>query len=291
MPIDPAKALAADPVTTELVWDHRDVQLYHLGIGAGVPATDPLELRYTLERGLRVLPGFATVAGGRPALLDGLYAPGVDVEPAAVSHREQSLTLHRPVPVNGRAVRTSRITAVHDRDEDAVVVLRSEVADGDGPMWSCTAGLLVRGGGGLDGGRGAGRIRRPGRGPARAPEREPDLELVRPVQENQALLYRLCGDHNPPHTDPEYVRDAGHGRPPLHALCVYGMALKAAVDAALGGEVERVLGCRARFAGAVFPGETLRVRLWRGEGRLTAAVTAVERDDAPVLADTVVHHA
>ena len=51
MPIDAAKALAAEPRTGEITWGRRDVQLYHLGIGAGVPATDPDELRYTLESG------------------------------------------------------------------------------------------------------------------------------------------------------------------------------------------------------------------------------------------------
>ncbi len=40
MPIDAAKALAAEPRTGEISWNRKDVQLYHLGIGAGVPATD-----------------------------------------------------------------------------------------------------------------------------------------------------------------------------------------------------------------------------------------------------------
>src|SRR3954464_3685322 len=36
MPIDAAKALAAEPRTGEITWTAKDVQLYHLGIGAGV---------------------------------------------------------------------------------------------------------------------------------------------------------------------------------------------------------------------------------------------------------------
>lgn len=59
MPIDPAKAVAAEPRSAEISWDHKDVQLYHLGLGAGSPATDPDELRYTLESRLHVLPSFA----------------------------------------------------------------------------------------------------------------------------------------------------------------------------------------------------------------------------------------
>lgn len=62
MPIDAPAALAADPRRAEIAWNHKDVQLYHLGLGAGIPATDPDELRYTLESRLQVLPSFATVA-------------------------------------------------------------------------------------------------------------------------------------------------------------------------------------------------------------------------------------
>lgn len=76
MPIDAAKALAADPRQGDIAWDHKDIQLYHLGLGAGLPATDPDELRYTLESKLHVLPSFATVAGAGMAMLGGLAAPG-----------------------------------------------------------------------------------------------------------------------------------------------------------------------------------------------------------------------
>lgn len=68
------------------------------------------------------------------------------------------------------------------------------------------------------------------------------------------------------------------------------MTLKAVVDTMLGGDVARVRSYRTRFAGIVFPGETLRIRMWADEGRVQVTVTAVERDDAPVLAETLVEH-
>jgi acyl dehydratase len=55
--------------------------------------------------------------------------------------------------------------------------------------------------------------------------------------------------------------------------------------------VARVRSYTTRFAGVVFPGETLRIRMWRRESAVQVAVTAVDRDDAPVLADTIVEHA
>ena len=61
MPIEPQKALAAKFAPSTSSYDADDVILYHLGIGAGVPATDPNELEYTYEKSLKVLPSFCVV--------------------------------------------------------------------------------------------------------------------------------------------------------------------------------------------------------------------------------------
>ncbi|WP_406168296.1 MaoC/PaaZ C-terminal domain-containing protein [Streptomyces sp. NBC_00996] len=284
MPIDAAKAVAAEPRTGEITWSHKDVQLYHLGLGAGVPATDPDELRYTLESRLHVLPSFATVAGaGSPGVISGLSMPGVEVDLPRVLHGGQTVRLHRPIPVEGKALATGRIAAVYDKGKAAILVMRTEVADADGPLWTNDAQIFVRGEGGWGGDRGPSTRLEP-------PTGEPDRTVERPIREDQALLYRLSGDWNPLHADPEFAKLAGFDRPILHGLCTYGMTLKAVVDTLLGGDVARVRSYTTRFAGVVFPGETLRIRLWRREGGVQVAVSAVERDDAPVLADTIVEH-
>ncbi|MEU7563334.1 MaoC/PaaZ C-terminal domain-containing protein [Streptomyces eurythermus] len=284
MPIDAAQALAAEPRTGEITWDHKDVQLYHLGIGAGRPATDPDELRYTLESRLHVLPSFATVAGnGSPGVISGLSMPGIDVDLARVLHGGQSIEVHRPIPVRGTATATGRIAAVHDKGTAAVLVMRTEVADADGPLWTSDARIFVRGEGGWGGDRGpSGRLD--------PPAGDPDRTVERTVREDQALLYRLSGDWNPLHADPDFAKRAGFDRPILHGLCTYGMTLKAVVDTLLDGDVTRVRGYRTRFAGVVFPGETLRVRMWREQGQVRVEAAAVDRNDAPVLTDTVVEH-
>ncbi|MER7196432.1 3-alpha,7-alpha,12-alpha-trihydroxy-5-beta-cholest-24-enoyl-CoA hydratase [Streptomyces sp. CB01635] len=284
MPIDAAKAVAAEPRSAEITWDHKDIQLYHLGLGAGTPATDPDELRYTLESRLHVLPSFATVAGAGMGVVGGLAAPGIEVNLAHVLHGGQSVELHRPIPVKGSATSTSRVAAVYDKGKAAILVLRTEVADADGPLWTSDAQIFVRGEGGFGGDRGpSARVE--------APTGEPDRTVDRPVREDQALLYRLSGDWNPLHADPEFAKLAGFDRPILHGLCSYGMTLKAVVDTLLDGDVSRVRSYATRFTGVVFPGETLRIRMWRSEGRIQVTVTAVERDEAPVLADTIVEHA
>ncbi|BCL31002.1 MaoC/PaaZ C-terminal domain-containing protein [Streptomyces aurantiacus] len=284
MPIDVAQALAAEPRSAGIAWDHKDVQLYHLGLGAGIPATDPDELRYTLESRLHVLPSFATVAGaGSPGVIGGLSMPGIDVDLAHVLHGGQSVALHRPIPVAGEAVATARIAAVYDKGKAAVLVVRTDVADDQGPLWTNDAQIFVRGEGGFGGDRGPSVRPEPPTGP-------PDRTVERTIRADQALLYRLSGDWNPLHADPEFAKLAGFDRPILHGLCTYGMTLKAVVDTVLGGDVGRVRSYATRFAGVVYPGETLRIRMWQGDGRVRVTVGAADRDDAPVLTDTVVEH-
>jgi acyl dehydratase len=283
MPIDPVAALAAPPRTTEITWEQKDVLLYHLGVGAGAhhPATDPDELRYTYEKNLQVLPSFVTVAGGGLAKAGVFTLPGLDINLTQVLHGGQRIELHRPVPVTGRGTLTSRLAALYDKGKAAVLVLRSVATDADGPLWTCDTEVFARGEGGFGGERGVSdRVA--------VPQRAPDWEQQIPVRHDQALLYRLSGDWNPLHADPDFAKLGGFDQPILHGLCTYGTTLKAVVDTALGGDAGRVRSYRTRFAGVFFPGETLRVRVWDEGGQLLVTATAVERADAAVLADTVV---
>jgi acyl dehydratase len=118
---------------------------------------------------------------------------------------------------------------------------------------------------------------------ATTPDRAPDLELDIVTLPQQALLYRLCGDRNPLHSDPEFATAAGFPKPILHGLCSYGMACKALADALLDGDVSRVGSYGARFTGVVFPGETLKASIWKENGRFVGVLTVPSRDDAIVL--------
>ena len=124
------------------------------------------------------------------------------------------------------------------------------------------------------------------RGPSdgwRRPDRPPDHRVVQPTRPEQALLYRLCGDRNPLHSDPEFAAAAGFPRPILHGLCTYGMTCKALVDALLDADVAAVASYGARFTGVAYPGETLKAGVWKEDGRLLATVSAPARDNAAVL--------
>jgi acyl dehydratase len=279
VPIDLDVALGASLPVEDFSWSATDVLLYHLALGAGADPVDPRELRYTVEDRLQVLPTFAVVAQTvhrfePPAL----RYPGISVELANVLHGTQRIDVHRPLPPDGKARATARITAVHDKGAAAVIETRTEVTDLDGrPLWTDRAGIFARGEGGFGGDRG------PSGRPPPPPDREPDNVLVTRTAPQQALWYRLLGDRNPLHADPAFAAAAGYPRPILHGLCTYGMVAKAVVDAELDGDVTRVAGYAVRFAGVVFPGETLRTSVWREGERRVLRTTVDERDGAPAL--------
>ncbi|MBK1788684.1 MaoC/PaaZ C-terminal domain-containing protein [Prauserella cavernicola] len=286
MPIDADTAIGADLGETSFAWTSSDVLLYHLALGAGADPGDERELRYAYERDLRVLPSFATVAPNlRVFSPPAVTFPGIDVDLARVVHGTQEVVLHRPIPVEGAARGRSRIVDVLDKGKAAVIISELEVRSESGdPLWTSRSSIFARGEGGFGGRRGTSdRVEPPGR--------EPDVVLDTPTLPQQALLYRLCGDRNPLHADPEFARAAGFDAPILHGLCTYGVVAKAVTDALLDADVTRVGSWSAKFAGIVLPGEPLRTRVWREGTRLLVITTAPERDDAPVLSDAVLTEA
>jgi acyl dehydratase len=280
MPIDPKVALGAELPSREFAWSPSDVQLYQLGLGAGARWRDPAELRYLDDRGPQVLPTFATVAATfHDTEPPKVQFPGIDIDLAKVVHGHQEVEVHRPIPAEGKATSTGRITELWDKGSAAVVVQEQTVAGPDGqPLWTARSSIFAKGEGGFGGERGPSTK-------SELPDRTPDFDVTTPTLPQQALLYRMCGDRNPLHSDPEFARAAGFPDPILHGLCTYGIVCKTATDTVLDSDASRVTGFRARFAGVLYPGETLRTRIWRADNELIIAATVVERDDAPVLGD------
>ena len=282
MPIDPVVAIGAELPQQSFAWTEDDVLLYHVALGAGADPTDVGELRLATETDLRVLPTFALVAPTfnmfePPAV----RLPGIDLDLASVLFGGQELVVHRPLPTHGRATMRARIADVHDKGSAAVIVHECEGVGDDGePLFTSRSSLFARGAGGFGGERGSSAR-------VAVPETKPDVDVTTPTLPQQAWLYRLCGDRNPLHSDPGFAAAAGFARPILHGLCSYGMVCKALVDHLLDGDPMPVLSFSARFAGVVYPGETLRTRAWRRERVWVVSTTVVERDDAPVIADSV----
>ncbi|MCB1263222.1 MAG: MaoC family dehydratase N-terminal domain-containing protein [Mycobacterium sp.] len=280
MPIDVDVALAAELEPVEFSWTSSDVQLYHLALGAGADPMDARELRYLTDGRPQVLPTFSSVAAGfhltEPPQVS---FPGIDIELSRVLHGSEAVTVAGPLPPSGTGRAVTRFTDIWDKGTAAVLVSETTVTDPDGnPLWSTRRSIFARGEGGFGGDRGPSSS-------ATLPDRAPDVEVDIPVLPQQALLYRMCGDRNPLHSDPDFAAAAGFPRPILHGLCTYGMTCKALVDAVLDAEPARVASYGARFAGVVFPGETLRASAWLEGDRYIGVVAAPARDGAKVLSD------
>jgi acyl dehydratase len=281
MPIDVAAALASPPLCKPASWESNDVILYHMGIGAGLGhPTDPGELRYAFERDLKVLPSFGVIPVMETLLAVNTFE-GMDIDFEQVLHGEQELVIHRPLPTSASVENRARIREIHDKGKAAVVVLEVETVDEAGQLL-CTnrSTIFARGEGGF-GGDGQGSAAAEGR-----PQRAPDARVEAPTLPGQALLYRLSGDTNPMHADPELARAAGFDRPILQGLCTFGIACKAVVDEMLDGDVTALGSFRARFAQPVLPGETIVVALWREEDRIFVEASTAERGEA-VLTNAV----
>ncbi|MDV8002384.1 MaoC/PaaZ C-terminal domain-containing protein [Rhodococcus sp. IEGM 1408] len=283
MPIDLSTALGAELPSQEFSWTASDVALYALGVGAAADPMDTAGLGYIHDSAPKVLPSFATVAATMNVTeAPRVSFPGVEIDLAKVVHGSQSVELHRSIPAAGTATTTTRIAEIQDKGSAAVIIQESETVSADGEkLWTSRSGIFAKGEGGFGGERGTSEK-------VEFPEREADHTIEVASLPQQALLYRLCGDRNPLHSDPAFAEAAGFPRPILHGLCSYGLVLRAVVDAVLGGDVDRVRGYGVTFGGVFFPGETMRIRVWEDGSRLLVAATSVERDDAPVLKNVVV---
>lgn len=280
MAIDLDVALGAEFGRVEFSWTATNVQLYNLGLGAGSDPMDPRELSYVVDRTPQVLPTFGCVAASFNDVDPPKVSwPGVEIDLAKILHASEKVIVPAPLPPSGSARSVSRIVDIWDKGKAAVVVLETSVTSTDGtPLWTQQRSIFARGEGGFGGERGPSTA-------AEQPDRAPDFEIDIPTAPQQALLYRLCGDRNPLHSDPEFAAAAGFDRPILHGLCTYGMTCKAVVDTALDGDAGAVRSFGARFAGVVFPGETLRAHIWKAGDRLLGNVVAPDRDNAAVLGD------
>jgi len=282
MPIDLEKAVGAELAGGTAAWSEEDIILYHLGVGAGVPPTDPGELRYAYEGDLQVLPTYATIPQF-PVMMSVGYAPGFDINPAMILHGEHEIVIHEPIPTSGTVIQAGKVTEILDKGKGALAIVEvvSTMERTGKPLFTNRAAVFIRGEGGFGGDSGPPNT-------DLTPSRDPDHVVESVTLPQQALLYRMAsGDKNPLHADPGFAAFAGFDRPILHGLCTYGIVCKTVVDHALDGRPEAVASFRARFSGVVYPGETLVSSMWEIRDQVSVSTIAKERG-ATVLSNGVV---
>ncbi|MGV8057980.1 MAG: MaoC/PaaZ C-terminal domain-containing protein [Smithellaceae bacterium] len=237
----------------------RDTMFYALSVGFGADPTDEKELRYVFEKNLVAVPSMGLVLG-RP---EPFWAdPKAEIDWAKIVFGEQSLEIHRQLPVEGTVRARERVAGMVDKGKEKGAVLFTErhiVDDKTGdPLATLRSSLFCRGDGGFGGSRGD-----VPQAVYTVPESNPDrvAELVTLPQ--AALFYRLTGDMNPLHADPERARQVGFQKPILHGLCSYGFAVHAILKLWCDYEPVRFKSVTSRFSAPIYPGETFLFETWK----------------------------
>ncbi|MGL3104639.1 MaoC/PaaZ C-terminal domain-containing protein [Bradyrhizobium sp. BR 1432] len=254
-------------------WSDREVMLYALGIGMGSDPLNEKELPFVNEafatpKSLKVVPTFASVCvwGARPG--------AIDLNRVMVVDGERDITFHAPMPVAASVTADARVRGVYDKGKEKGAIVQNEVvvrdAAGD-KLATIISSIFARGDGGF-GGPSAGMPE-----PHQVPRRAPDRSIDIPTRTDQALVYRLSGDRNPLHSDPEFARLAGFSKPILHGMCTYGVTCRAVLQTYADYNPSAFLRHRVRFSAPVFPGEIITVHLWRDGNSISFEAYVRER--------------
>lgn len=276
--LNPEKLLARPFPVIEHEYQPRDTALYALGLGLGADPTDGRQLRYVYEgldgQSLQTIPTMANILA-----YPGFWArePDTGIDWKRLVHAEQEITLHAPIPAGGRVVGQNRVSALWDKGagKGALLQQRREIRDAASSalLATVTQLSLLRGDGGFGPGGSAGSPPAPHALPDRAPDAICDL----PTLPQAALIYRLSGDFNPLHADPQVAQAAGFERPILHGMATMGIAAHAVMRQMLDYEAERIVSMRVRFTAVALPGDTLRTEIWKDGKVLSLRTIALER--------------
>lgn len=272
-PEDPeivAKAKKEPVEEGEFSYTEKDVILYALGIGATAK-----DLDYTFEQAdnFQALPTFGVVpqfisSGSIP--LDWLP----NFSPMMLLHGEQYLSIKKPIPTSATLINKPRILEALDKGKAAAITTITQTVEKDSGevVFENQSTVFIRGSGGF-GGRKTGKDRGAASAANKPPSRKPDFVATEKTSVDQAALYRLSGDFNPLHIDPNFAQVGGFDTPILHGLCSFGIA---------GKNIFQKYGAfkdiKVRFTGHVFPGETLETSMWKEGDKVIFTTRIVERD-------------
>jgi acyl dehydratase len=272
MALDYDELMATSVVDLPHSYSDMHSMLYAISVGMGRDPVMPRELPYVYEQGspLQTMPSMATV------LVPNMFPPDLGWDFSQVLHVEQRLELYRPLPPAGDLLITRRIAAAYDRGptHGALVLFEAEarLAKDDTALFTIGNTIMARADGGFGGPR--------GKGPAahRVPRREPDLSCDLDTRADQALLYRLNGDRNPLHADPELAKQVGYPVPILHGLCSYGVACHAILKTICDYDFTLIRGMDARFSSPVLPGDTITTDMWQDGNVISFQCSVKDRD-------------
>ena len=255
-------------------YDWKTLATYALGIGA---KRDELAYLYDgAPGGMKVYPSFAVLPAQAP-VIELLARSGANL--AMIVHGAERLRVHGTIPTSATLETTGVLSGIYDMKKLAQLVIDTKTTVGGEPLFETTWSILVRGEGNFGG------LRPPtAEEPAVPKDTAPTWTFEEVTTPEQALLYRLSGDVNPLHADPDFAAAVGFPQGPiLHGLCTYGFALRAVVKHAANGDAARVRAFAAQFRKPVWPGDTLITQgYYLGAGKVAFTTLAKGRPN-PVL--------
>ena len=257
MPIDYDDLMSRTVKDVPYSYGDRETMLYALGLGMSRDQLDAQELNYTFEKDLKTIPTMAALFGAGNVFGGGK----TKLNHTLVVHGEQRVQLHQPLPFEADLLVEARVIEALDKGADKGAVLYAEtntrLKDTGAPVSTAVSTIFARGDGGFGGPSGPAPVETHA-----IPDRAPDASCELDTRDDQALIYRLSGDRNPLHADPDFADAAGFPKPILHGLCTYGVACRAVLQTICDYDHTKIKTFDARFSSPVFPGETIITDMW-----------------------------
>uniref|UniRef100_A0A1B0AYK8 Peroxisomal multifunctional enzyme type 2 n=1 Tax=Glossina palpalis gambiensis TaxID=67801 RepID=A0A1B0AYK8_9MUSC len=255
----------------------KDLILYALGIGATVKNANDLKFLYENDPDFHAIPSFFVLPGLLLSLTTNLVASGLPEGKADLTnilHGEQYLEICDDIPTSGNLTSTGQVFDIMDKSSGAVVVTNTNSFDENGRLLVKNQSSIFVVGAGKFGGK-----KDPIHGVipiVPAPKRSPDATIRYNTSRDQAALYRLSGDLNPLHIDPNFSIMAGFKTPILHGLCSMGFSVRAVLAKYANNDPSLFKCVKVRFAAPVIPGQTLQIDMWKENKRIHFVTSVVE---------------
>uniref|UniRef100_A0A8C8YM98 17-beta-hydroxysteroid dehydrogenase 4 n=1 Tax=Prolemur simus TaxID=1328070 RepID=A0A8C8YM98_PROSS len=250
--------------------------MYALGVGASIKNPKDLKFIYEGSSDFSCLPTFGVILGQKSIMNGGLAdIPGLSINLAKVLHGEQYLELYKPLPRAGKLKCEAVVADVLDKGSGVVILMDVYSYSGKELICYNQFSVFLVGSGGFGGKRTSDKAKVA----VAVPNRPPDAVLTDTTSLNQAALYRLSGDWNPLHVDPNFASLAGFNKPILHGLCTFGFSARHVLQQFADNDVSRFKAIKVRFAKPVYPGQTVQTEMWKEGNRIHFQTKVQETGD------------
>ena len=276
MSVDVSKALGKVISDKEFHFTNEICMLYALAIGFNRDPLNEEEFKFTYELDDDYTT-FSTMAvlGITTFGYELLQLPGFPpYDPSSLLHGEQILEIKQPVVPDTIARCVATIEDVADKGKGTVLTIRLDITDKDTQELLAIGYMrfFIKGLGGF-GYKGTFATNY-----SEIPDRTPDEIAECPTDKNQALIYRLCGDINSLHVDPNIASMVGFEAPILHGLCTYGIVARAIYTQYCDGDPSLIKSVNSRFTSHVYPGETIVVEMYKEGSKVIFSAKTKERE-------------